>query len=183
MKFFHGNEVNVKRVIEEIALEGQEKDTVSPLVLLKEIFEESYLRKALALSCCALQVRFSLHLFPLSSILSCGAMGCSAPVNETWRVRSPNTKQTSNIFVFFSNTAQFQLTVADWSLLLLSTYFLEKVNLSTSLAAWSSTGMTLAFMIGTFTGSLFVERWIYPKNRKSAVLESVAVLCCSFSLF
>uniref|UniRef100_A0A1I7WPD9 MFS domain-containing protein n=1 Tax=Heterorhabditis bacteriophora TaxID=37862 RepID=A0A1I7WPD9_HETBA len=49
-------------------------------------------------------------------------------------------------------------TVALWSLLLSSTYFLKNSNVSSELAAWSSTGMTLAYVLGTLTGSMMIER-------------------------
>ncbi|KAL6736301.1 hypothetical protein Aduo_006669 [Ancylostoma duodenale] len=51
-----------------------------------------------------------------------------------------------------------QNTVALWSMLLSSTYFLEQIQLDQSVASWSSTAMTLGYVLGTIAGSTWIER-------------------------
>ncbi|CAD6191507.1 unnamed protein product [Caenorhabditis auriculariae] len=55
--------------------------------------------------------------------------------------------------------ATLQNTVPLWSILLSSTYFLEQANLQSSIAQWSSTAMTLAYVLGTLSGSTVIEKW------------------------
>ncbi|PIO77804.1 hypothetical protein TELCIR_00066 [Teladorsagia circumcincta] len=52
----------------------------------------------------------------------------------------------------------FQNTVALWSMLLSSTYFLEEIGLDEAVASWSSTAMTLGYVLGTLAGSTWIER-------------------------
>lgn len=54
--------------------------------------------------------------------------------------------------------AALQNTVALWSLLLSSTYFLEEIGLDLEVASWSSTAMTLGYVSGTLAGSTWIER-------------------------
>lgn len=49
-------------------------------------------------------------------------------------------------------------TVAFWSLLLSSTYFLQQVHLHGNLAEWSSTAMTVLYTFGTIVGFFTVEK-------------------------
>ncbi|CAI4231023.1 unnamed protein product [Auanema sp. JU1783] len=51
-----------------------------------------------------------------------------------------------------------QNTIALWSLLLSSTYFLKQANVNSNVAAWSSTSMTLAYVVGTLIGSALIEK-------------------------
>ncbi|VDD87881.1 unnamed protein product [Enterobius vermicularis] len=50
-------------------------------------------------------------------------------------------------------------TVPLWSLLLSSTEFLRHVNLEDNVAAWTSTGMTILYIVGTVIGFFAVERF------------------------
>ncbi|KAK6738648.1 hypothetical protein RB195_020641 [Necator americanus] len=52
-----------------------------------------------------------------------------------------------------------QNTVALWSMLLSSTYFLEQIDLDEAVASWSSTAMTLGYVLGTIAGSTWIERF------------------------
>ncbi|KAK5985385.1 Membrane transporter, partial [Trichostrongylus colubriformis] len=52
-----------------------------------------------------------------------------------------------------------QNTVALWSMLLSSTYFLEEIGLDQAVASWSSTAMTLGYVLGTLAGSTWIERF------------------------
>ncbi|VDM73468.1 unnamed protein product, partial [Strongylus vulgaris] len=53
-----------------------------------------------------------------------------------------------------------QNTVALWSMLLSSTYFLEQIDLDQAVASWSSTAMTLGYVLGTIVGSTWIERLV-----------------------
>ncbi|KAK0394435.1 hypothetical protein QR680_000734 [Steinernema hermaphroditum] len=52
-----------------------------------------------------------------------------------------------------------QNTVALWSLLLSSTFFLTDVNLNESVAQWSSTSMAMCYTVGTICGAVCIERF------------------------
>ena len=104
IQFYHGSSADVDAVLHEITLEAEQDSQANSSI--KEIFTTPYLRKALLLSCLALQN-----------------------------------------------------TVALWALLLSSTDFLKHANLRSDIAEWSSTGMALAYVIGTISGSTCVERF------------------------
>ncbi|ETN76217.1 hypothetical protein NECAME_11835 [Necator americanus] len=44
-------------------------------------------------------------------------------------------------------------------MLLSSTYFLEQIDLDEAVASWSSTAMTLGYVLGTIAGSTWIERF------------------------
>ncbi|PIC44402.1 hypothetical protein B9Z55_004776 [Caenorhabditis nigoni] len=49
-------------------------------------------------------------------------------------------------------------TVGLWALLLSSTFFLENANVVSEVAEWSTTAMSLAYVSGTVTGGIIIER-------------------------
>ncbi|EFO85799.1 hypothetical protein CRE_01576 [Caenorhabditis remanei] len=49
-------------------------------------------------------------------------------------------------------------TVGLWALLLSSTFFLENANVESEIAEWSTTAMSLAYVSGTITGGVIIER-------------------------
>ncbi|KAE9418406.1 hypothetical protein Angca_009616, partial [Angiostrongylus cantonensis] len=51
-----------------------------------------------------------------------------------------------------------QNTVAFWSMLLSSTYFLEEIGLHQAAASWCSTAMALGYTVGTVAGLIWIER-------------------------
>ncbi|KIH66179.1 hypothetical protein ANCDUO_03490 [Ancylostoma duodenale] len=61
--------------------------------------------------------------------------------------------------------SSIQNTVALWSMLLSSTYFLEQIQLDQSVASWSSTAMTLGYVLGTIAGSTWIERFVSENYR------------------
>uniref|UniRef100_A0A7E4WCQ7 MFS domain-containing protein n=1 Tax=Panagrellus redivivus TaxID=6233 RepID=A0A7E4WCQ7_PANRE len=103
--YYHGKSADVAHVLHEISLEAEQESSAGDSSL-REIFATPHLRKAVFLSCLALQN-----------------------------------------------------TVALWSLLLSSTDFLKHAKLNTDIAEWSSTGMALAYVIGTVLGSTCVEKY------------------------
>ncbi|KHJ88366.1 hypothetical protein OESDEN_11841 [Oesophagostomum dentatum] len=57
------------------------------------------------------------------------------------------------------SVSALQNTVALWSMLLSSTFFLEEIQLDETVASWSSTAMTLGYVVGTIIGSTWIERF------------------------
>uniref|UniRef100_A0A914QSB5 Major facilitator superfamily (MFS) profile domain-containing protein n=1 Tax=Panagrolaimus davidi TaxID=227884 RepID=A0A914QSB5_9BILA len=104
INFYHGQSSDAQSVLHEIALEAEQESQSNSSI--KEIFTTPYLRKAVLLSCLALQN-----------------------------------------------------TVALWAILLSSTDFLKHANLKEDIAEWSSTGMALAYVIGTILGSTCIEKY------------------------
>lgn len=49
-------------------------------------------------------------------------------------------------------------TVGLWALLLSSTFFLENANVESEIAEWSTTAMGLAYVSGTITGGIVIEK-------------------------
>ncbi|UMM16484.1 hypothetical protein L5515_013476 [Caenorhabditis briggsae] len=49
-------------------------------------------------------------------------------------------------------------TVGLWALLLSSTFFLENANVESEVAEWSTTAMSLAYVSGTVTGGIIIEK-------------------------
>ncbi|WKX94938.1 hypothetical protein Q1695_011857 [Nippostrongylus brasiliensis] len=108
VRFYHGSDCDVDKVITEIILESEshETQTATTWSSIKELFTEPHLRRAILLSISALQN-----------------------------------------------------TVALWSMLLSSTYFLEEIGLDRAVASWSSTAMTLGYVLGTVAGSTWIEKF------------------------
>uniref|UniRef100_A0A0N5AFZ1 MFS domain-containing protein n=1 Tax=Syphacia muris TaxID=451379 RepID=A0A0N5AFZ1_9BILA len=104
LKFFRGDDVDIDSALDGFKKEQEEdsKNTTS----FKEILTTPYIRKAIVLSCFALQN-----------------------------------------------------TVPLWSIMLSSTQFLRDVNLNSGIAEWSSTVMTLLYILGTIIGFFIVERF------------------------
>ncbi|CAB3405207.1 unnamed protein product [Caenorhabditis bovis] len=57
------------------------------------------------------------------------------------------------------SVSALQNTVGFWALLLSSTFFLENANLDLTIAQWSTTAMLLAYVVGTLTGGVLIERF------------------------
>lgn len=49
-------------------------------------------------------------------------------------------------------------TIGLWALLLSSTFFLEDVNVESEIAQWSTTAMSIAYVSGTVTGGIVIEK-------------------------
>uniref|UniRef100_A0A8R1DX14 MFS domain-containing protein n=1 Tax=Caenorhabditis japonica TaxID=281687 RepID=A0A8R1DX14_CAEJA len=56
------------------------------------------------------------------------------------------------------SVSALQNTIGLWALLLSSTFFLESVNVRTEVSQWSTTVMSLAYVAGTLTGGMVIER-------------------------
>ncbi|CAI2340572.1 unnamed protein product [Caenorhabditis sp. 36 PRJEB53466] len=107
VKFYHGKQIDGKRVLEDIRKESQceSEESSSTWRKTKELFTEGHLRMALILSVSALQN-----------------------------------------------------TIGLWALLLSSTFFLENANVESEVAQWSTTAMSLAYVSGTVTGGIIIEK-------------------------
>uniref|UniRef100_A0A0K0DQS3 MFS domain-containing protein n=1 Tax=Angiostrongylus cantonensis TaxID=6313 RepID=A0A0K0DQS3_ANGCA len=93
-----------------------------------------------------------------------------------------------------------QNTVAFWSMLLSSTYFLEEIGLHQAAASWCSTAMALGYTVGTVAGLIWIERsgvgpisWfisseLVPQKYRSLMqsityaVNTVIVVALSFSI-
>ncbi|CAI5443371.1 unnamed protein product [Caenorhabditis angaria] len=107
VKFYHGKNVDAKKVLVDIRMEAECESTQNSTTLqnMRHLFASPHLRLALFLSVSALQN-----------------------------------------------------TVGLWALLLSSTYFLENENIATEISEWSTTAMSLAYVLGAMTGGVIIER-------------------------
>lgn len=65
------------------------------------------------------------------------------------------------------SVAALQNTIGLWALLLSSTFFLEKASVELEIAQWSTTVMSLAYVSGTVTGAIIIERWGFKMKQRS----------------
>ncbi|VDM57022.1 unnamed protein product [Angiostrongylus costaricensis] len=75
--------------------------------------------------------------------------------------------------------ASLQNTVALWTILFSSTFYLESIGVAHSLAQWSSSLMAGAFLAGTVSGAVLIERC----GRRSIIIWSNLTNMASLSLY